>query len=86
MNSFRLGMCVLIFSTAKLEVARKRRYNNENFNAIIIYWSKARHIIIVIGHLHDGVILLPRPECFVKMLSYPNLSPPLGRKRQLLEN
>ena len=35
------------------------------------------------GHLHDGVILLPRPECFVKMLSYPNLSPPLGRKRQL---
>ena len=44
MNSFRLGMCVLIFSTAKLEVARKRRYNNENFNAIIIYWSKALHI------------------------------------------
>lgn len=36
-----------------------------------------------IGHLHDGFILLTRPECFVKMLSNPNLSPPLGRKRQL---
>ena len=23
-----------------------------------------------IGHLHDGVISLPRPECFFKMLSY----------------
>lgn len=34
-------------------------------------------------HLHDGIILLTRPECFVKMLSNPNLSPPLGRKRQL---
>ena len=38
-----------------------------------------------IGHLHDGIILLPRPECFVKMLSYSNLYPE-RRKRQLLEN
>ena len=36
-----------------------------------------------IGHLHDGIILLPRPECFVKMLSYSNLSSVLGIKRQL---
>lgn len=28
----------------------------------------------VVGNLHDGVILVPRPECFVKMLSYSNLS------------
>ena len=35
------------------------------------------------GHLHDGVILLPRPERFVKMLSYSNLSSLLGIKRQL---
>ena len=26
-----------------------------------------------IGHMRDGVILLPRPECFVKMLSYSNV-------------
>ena len=32
---------------------------------------------------HDGVILLPRPECLVKMVSYSNLSSLLGIKRQL---
>ena len=31
---------------------------------------------ILIDHLRGGVILLPRPECFVKTLSHPNLSPP----------
>ena len=42
-----------------------------------------RQICNAIGHLHEGVILLPRPECFVKMLSYSNLSSLLGIKRQL---
>ena len=36
-----------------------------------------------IDHLKDGVILLPRTECFVKMLSHSNLSSVLGIKRQL---
>ena len=36
-----------------------------------------------IGHLHDGVISLPRPECFFKMLSYSDLSSLLGIKKQL---
>ena len=36
-----------------------------------------------IGHLYDGVILLPRQECFVRMLSYSNLSSHLGIKRRL---
>ena len=36
-----------------------------------------------IGHLKDGVILLPRTGYFVKMLSYSNLSSVLGIKRQL---
>ena len=36
-----------------------------------------------IRHLHDGVILIQRPQCFVKMLSYSNLSSLLGVKRQL---
>ena len=31
----------------------------------------------------DDVILLPRPECFFKMLSYSDLSSLLGIKRQL---
>ena len=35
-----------------------------------------------IGHLKDGVILLPRTGCFVKMLSYSNLSSVLGIKTQ----
>ena len=41
------------------------------------------HIPKTIGHLHDGVILQPRPECFVKMLSHSNFSTLLGIKRQL---
>ena len=49
------------------------------FNTHISFQSCNRRSTM--GHLHDGVILLPRPECFVKMLSYPNLSPPLWRKR-----
>ena len=36
-----------------------------------------------IGHLHDGVILLSRPECFFKMLSYSDLSSLFGIKREL---
>ena len=35
-------------------------------------------IWLPIGHVHDGVILPPRLECFVKMLSYSNLSSLLG--------
>lgn len=37
----------------------------------------------MVGHLHDGVISLLRPECLVKMLSYSNLSSLLEVKRQL---
>ena len=37
----------------------------------------------LIGRLHDGVILLPRPDCFVKMLCYSYLSSLLGIKKQL---
>ena len=44
---------------------------------------KKGHIYGLIGHLHDGFILLPRPECFVKMLSYSNFSSLLGIKIQL---
>ena len=29
-----------------------------------------------IGYLHDGAILPPRPECFIKMLSYSNICLP----------
>ena len=32
------------------------------------------NISFIIGHLPDSLILLPRQECFVKMLSYSNLS------------
>ena len=35
-----------------------------------------------IGHLPDDITLLPRTECFVKMLFYSNLSSLLGIKRQ----
>ena len=32
---------------------------------------------------YDDVISLPSPKCFVKMLSYSNLSPLLGIEKQL---
>ena len=35
-----------------------------------------------INHLHENVVLLPKPECFLKMLSYSNLSSFLGIKGQ----
>ena len=38
---------------------------------------------MIMAHLHDGVVLLPRPECAVKMLSYSIMSSLLGIKRQL---
>ena len=38
---------------------------------------------ITIVHLRDGVMLLPRPEYFVKMLSYSNLSSLAGIIGQL---
>ena len=41
-----------------------------------------RILICLMGHLHDSVILLPRPESFVKMLSYSNLSSLSGVKRE----
>jgi len=43
----------------------------------------AKRDTFLIGRLHDGVILLPRPDCFVKMLCYSYLSSLLGIKRQL---
>ena len=37
-----------------------------------------------ISHLHDGIILRPRPECFVKMLSCSNLSSFVGIESQVI--
>ena len=37
------------------------------------------------GHSHESVILAPRPECFVNMLSYSNL-PPLGNRETIGKN
>ena len=41
---------------------------------------------MIMAHLHDGVVLLPRPECTIKVLSYSILSSLLGIKRQLQNN
>lgn len=41
--------------------------------------------LAVIGGLHDGVISLPRPECFVKVLYSSHFSSLLGTKEQLIK-
>lgn len=52
---------------------------NKQTEAILLSETK----YLGIGHLHDGIILLPRLECFVKMLFHSNLSSILGIKAQL---
>ena len=38
-----------------------------------------------VGHLLDDIILLPRPECFIKMLKcYSDFSSLLGTKKQIV--
>lgn len=46
-------------------------------------FDSLKTLIVPMSHLQDAVILLPRPECFIKMLSYSNLTSPLRIKRQL---
>mgnify|MGYP007058298985 FL=1 len=41
--------------------------------------------LAAIGGLHDGVISLPKPECFVKILYSPHFSSLLGTKEQLIK-
>ena len=62
-----------------VKYVRLRRHQN-----IIKYIGLvAKKDTFLIGRLHDGVIFLPRPDCFVKMLCYSYLSSLLGVKRQL---
>ena len=41
--------------------------------------------LAAIGSLRDGVISLPRPECFVKILYSSHFSSLLGKKEQLIK-
>ena len=49
----------------------------------LFYWlglGARIRVVIVIGHLHDGVILLLRPEFFWVFFSYLNLVAPVRFK------
>ena len=53
------------------------------------FLSSSNHIPnylqLIIGDLHDGVILLPRQECFANIPCYSDFSSLLGTKKQLLK-
>ena len=64
-------------SKSKLTTVAEHFFSSSNHNP--------NYMQLIIVDLHDGVILLPRQECFVNILCYSDFSSLLGTKKQLLK-
>ena len=66
-----------------IEPTSRCQANNKIFSAhFFSFFIDNPSIHLLIGHLHDGVILLLRPESFSFFLSYSNLVPVRFRKQK----